>query len=71
MRVLAVVIGIVLAAIGGVILYRTIFLEPSTAVVVTNTDIHEVPNTWRIAGGAALLLIGLALAFLGARRRRA
>lgn len=69
MRFVGIIFGIVIAAIGGVIAYRALFLEPSSAVVITETDIREVPNTARVVGGLALLAIGAAVAFFAARRR--
>ena len=57
------------AATGGVIIYRALFLEPSAAIVVTNTDIREVPNTLRVVGGIIMLIAGMALAFYAARRK--
>ncbi|MFN2511787.1 MAG: hypothetical protein ABR568_10135 [Pyrinomonadaceae bacterium] len=69
MRILGIIFGIVVAAIGGVIAYRALFLEPSSAVVITETDIREVPNTARVIGGMVLLVIGAAVAFFAARRR--
>ena len=70
MRILGIILGIVIAAIGGVIAYRSLFLEPTAAVVITETEVRELPNTVRVVGGIALLAIGAALAFLAARRRR-
>ncbi len=61
--------GIVVAAIGGVIAYRAWFLEPSAAVVITETEVRELPNTLRVAGGLALLIIGAGVAFFVARRK--
>jgi len=69
-RILGIILGIVIAAIGGVIAYRSLFLEPTAAVVITETEVRELPNTVRVVGGIALLAIGTALAFLAARRRR-
>ncbi len=40
-----------IAALGGVIAYRTLFLESSSAVIVTETDVRELPNTARVVGG--------------------
>jgi len=70
MRILGIIFGIVLAAIGGVIAYRAFFLEPAAAVVISNEGIREVPNTFRIMGGVALLIIGAALAFATAVRKK-
>lgn len=69
MRIIGLITGIVIAAVGGVVAYRALFLEPSTAVVITNTDIREVPNTLRVAGGMIMLIAGMALAFFAARRK--
>ena len=69
MRILALILGLLLAAAGGVIAYRALFIEPSAGLVVTNTNIREVPNTLRVTGGIALLVIGAGLAFFSARRR--
>jgi hypothetical protein len=71
MRIFVFIIGVLLAALGGVTAYRALFLEPDTTIVITNTDVHQYPNTWRVAGGLLLLLIGAGVAFFGARRRRA
>jgi hypothetical protein len=71
MRTFVFIIGVLLAALGGVTAYRALFLEPDTTIVITNTDVHQYPNTWRVAGGLLLLLIGAGVAFFGARRRRA
>jgi hypothetical protein len=68
-RIIGLITGIVITAVGGVIAYRALFLEPSAAVVVTNTDIREVPNTLRVTGGTIMLIAGMALAFFAARRK--
>jgi len=68
-RIIGLITGVVIAAVGGVIAYRALFLEPSAAVVVTNTDIREVPNTLRVTGGIIMLIAGMALAFFAARRK--
>lgn len=69
MRIIGLITGIAIAAVGGVIAYRALFLEPSAAVVVTNTEIREVPDTLRVAGGIIMLIVGMALAFFAARRK--
>ena len=68
-RVIGFILGLAVAAAGGVIAYRALFLEPSAAVLVTNTDIREVPNTLRVTGGIIMLIAGMALAFYAARRK--
>ena len=70
MRVALVIFGIALAAGGGALAYRSYFLEPSAAVVVTDTAVREVPNMARVAAGLLLLAAGTALALLAALRRR-
>ena len=70
MRVALVIFGIALAAAGGALAYRSYFLEPSAAVVVTDTAVREVPNMARVAAGLLLLAAGTALALLAALRRR-
>ena len=70
MKIILVVVGILIAAFGGVMAYRAMFLEPTAAVVITNTEVREVPNTMRILGGAAMFVFGATLAFLAARRQR-
>jgi hypothetical protein len=70
LRAIAIIVGIVLAAIGGVIAYRALFLEPSSAVIITNTEIRQIPNTSRVVGGIAMLVIGACVAFLAGRKRK-
>jgi hypothetical protein len=70
MRIVIFIIGVLVAALGGVMAYRALFLEPDTTIVITNTNVHQYPNTLRVTGGLLLLIIGAGIAFLGARRRR-
>ena len=70
MRVFLIIFGVVLAAAGGVLAYRSYFVEPRAAVVITETAVREVPNVWRVAGGLALLAAGAALALYAALRLR-
>jgi hypothetical protein len=69
-RLFLVIIGIVLAAAGGVIAYRSYFVEPSAAVVITGVTVRELPNMARVAVGLLLLAAGAALALSAALRRR-
>jgi len=69
MKPLLLILGVVLATIGGVITYRALYLEPKTAVVITNTQIRELPNYARVVGGALLFVGGSALALFAATRR--
>jgi len=70
LRAILVVFGIVIAAVGGVVAYRAYFLEPTAAVIITNTDVRELPNTFRIFGGVVLLVVGSALAYTAALRKK-
>ena len=69
LRVVIIILGIVVAAIGGVIAYRAFFLEPAAAVVISSEGVRELPNTARVVGGIALLIVGAAIAFLVALRK--
>lgn len=68
-KTILIIAGILLAAAGGVMAYRALYLEPAAAVVITNTEVREVPNTTRVIGGAAMFVAGATVAFLAARRR--
>jgi ABC-type nickel/cobalt efflux system permease component RcnA len=71
LRIIAIILGIVIAAIGGVIAYRAWFLEPSSAVIITETHIRRIPDTLRVVSGLLILAVGAMVAFLAARRRPA
>ncbi|MGI8897791.1 MAG: hypothetical protein ACR2IB_05295 [Pyrinomonadaceae bacterium] len=70
MRIIGIILGIVIAAGGGVIAYRALFLEPISAVVITESEVRELPNTARVLGGIALLAMGAIIAFLAARMKK-
>ncbi len=70
MRIIAIIVGLLIAALGGVIAYRAYFLEPSSAIVITSTEVRELPNTARVMGGLALIIVGAAMAFLAGRTRK-
>jgi hypothetical protein len=59
-----------LATVGGVITYRALYVEPKSAVVITDTDVRELPNYTRVVGGALLFVAGTALALFAATRKR-
>jgi uncharacterized protein YneF (UPF0154 family) len=69
MRIIGIIVGLIVATIGGVIAYRAFFIEPSAAIVITDASVREVPNTMRIASGIILVVIGAAIAFFTARRK--
>jgi hypothetical protein len=68
MRAALIIVGIFLAAAGGVIAFRALYLEPTSTVVITSDEIRELPNYTRVVGGALMLLIGAAVAYLAATR---
>ena len=70
LRVIAIILGIVIAAIGGVIAYRAYFLEPAAAVMISDRGVQELPNTYRTIEGLVLLVLGAVMAFYAARRKR-
>jgi len=70
LRAIAIILGIVLAAIGGVIAYRAYFLEPAAAVIISDRGVRELPDTYRTIEGIALLIVGAVMAFFAARRKR-
>ena len=69
MKTLLLIIGIMVATMGGVITYRALYVEPKSAVVITNTEIRELPNYTRVIGGALLFVGGTALALFAATRK--
>ena len=70
MKPILMAVGILIATAGGVIAYRALFLEPTSTVVITETEVRELPNYTRVVGGTLLLLIGAAVAFLAATRMK-
>ena len=69
MKALLLIVGIVVATVGGVITYRALYVEPRSAVVVTEEGIRQIPNQARVVGGALLFVGGSALALFAATRR--
>ena len=69
MKTLLLIVGILIATAGGVITYRTLYIEPRSAVVVTETGIRQIPNQARVVGGALLFVGGSALALYAAIRK--
>ena len=69
MKVFLLILGLVLATIGGVITYRALYLEPTSAVIITETDVRQLPNYARVVGGALLFVGGTALALFAATRK--
>jgi len=58
------------ATAGGVITYRALYVEPRSAVVITDEgDIRQLPNYTRVIGGALLFVGGSALALYSTVRK--
>lgn len=66
---IAIVSGIVLGAVGGVIAYRAVFVDPTAAVLISNEATRQLPNLLNVVGGILLLVAGAAIAFFAARRK--
>jgi len=69
MKVLLLIIGLMLATAGGVITFRALYVEPRSAVIITETEIRQLPNYTRVVGGALLFVGGTALALFAATRK--
>ena len=69
MKALLLIVGFIFATIGGVVTYRALYVEPASAVVITDTDVRELPNYTRVVGGALLFVGGTALALFAAIRK--
>jgi hypothetical protein len=68
-KTLLLIVGILLATAGGVITYRALYVEPKSAVVITESEVRELPNHTRVIGGALLFVGGSALALYAAVRK--
>ena len=71
LRIAALILGLAIAAWGGVIAYRALFIEPSaTAVINERTGaVREYPNMLRVISGFIMLGGGACTAFFAARRK--
>lgn len=69
MKAFLLIVGVLLATVGGVITYRALYIEPKTAVVITDSGIRQIPNQARVVGGALLFVSGSALALFAATRK--
>ena len=69
MKALLLIVGMLVATAGGVITYRALYVEPTSAVVITETGVRQIPNQARVVGGALLFVGGVALALFAATRR--
>jgi hypothetical protein len=62
------IVGILVATAGGVTLYRALYVEPRSAIVITETEVRELPNYKRVVGGALMLVCGAAVALIAAKK---
>ena len=69
MKVLLLIVGMLIATAGGVITYRALYVEPKSAVVITETGVRQLPDQARVIGGALMFVGGSALALYAATRR--
>ena len=69
MKVVLLIVGILVATAGGVITYRALYVEPRSAVVISETGIRQIPDQARVIGGAVMLVGGAALALFAATRK--
>jgi hypothetical protein len=69
-KTLLLIVGILIATAGGVITYRALYVEPKSAVVITDTGIRQIPNQARVVGGALMFVGGSALALFAATRKK-
>jgi hypothetical protein len=69
LKALLLIFGVFIATAGGVITNRALYVEPKSAVVVTDTGIRQIPNQARVVGGALLFVSGSALALFAATRK--
>lgn len=69
MKILLLIVGIFIATAGGVITYRALYVEPKSAVVITEDGIRQIPNQGRVVGGALMFVGGAALALFAATRK--
>jgi hypothetical protein len=69
MKVLLLIVGILVATAGGVITYRALYVEPKSAVVISESGIRQIPDQARVIGGALMLVGGAGLALFAATRK--
>ena len=69
MKALLLIVGILIATAGGVIMYRTLYVEPKSGVVITDSGIRQIPDQARVVGGALMFVGGSALAIFAATRK--
>lgn len=68
MKAVLLIVGILIATAGGVITYRALYVEPTSAVIITEDEVRQLPNYTRVVGGALLFVGGSVLALYAAVR---
>ena len=68
-RILLIIFGIVIAAVGGAVAYRAYFLAPPEAIVISESGVRELPDYLRIVSGLILLVVGAAIAYTAGTRK--
>jgi hypothetical protein len=68
LKTFVLIVGILVATAGGVTTYRALYVEPRTAVVITETGVRDLPNYKRVVGGALMLVCGTAVALLAVKK---
>lgn len=69
MKSLLLIVGVLLATAGGVITYRALYVEPKSSVIITESEVRQLPNYTRVISGALLFVGGSALALYAATRK--
>lgn len=68
MKIVLIILGLLAGTAGGVIAYRALYIEPRPAVLITNSEVKELPDYKKVVGGSLLLISGAAVAFFAARK---
>jgi hypothetical protein len=69
MKTLLLIVGILIATAGGVITYRALYIEPKSAVIITESEVRQLPNYARVVSGALMFVGGSALALYAVTRK--
>jgi hypothetical protein len=70
LRIILIIFGVVIAAVGGVVAYRAMFLAPPEAYVISEEGVRELPDYFRVVSGLILFVVGAAIAFTVATRKK-
>ena len=68
MKIFVLIVGILVATVGGVTTYRALYVEPRSSFVVSDSGVRSLPNYKHVIGGALMLVGGAAVAFVAARK---